>query len=87
VHDDWRVNDRLTLNLGLRYDLELGMTESEDRNIGPFDLTTANPIQAAAQVRFASSPPAGVPGPASQFHVLAGTRICPAISLKHGTRT
>ncbi|HTG90052.1 MAG TPA: TonB-dependent receptor [Vicinamibacterales bacterium] len=72
VHDDWRVNDRLTLNLGLRYDLELGMTESEDRNIGPFDLTTPNPIQAAAQARFASSPPAGVPGPASQFHVLGG---------------
>ena len=28
---------RLTLNLGVRYDLELGMTESDDRNIGAFD--------------------------------------------------
>ena len=27
VHDDWRVSDRLTLNLGVRYDLELGSTE------------------------------------------------------------
>ncbi len=72
VHDDWRVSDRLTLNLGVRYDLELGMTESDNRNIGPFDLTTASPIQAAAQARFAASPPAGVPGPASQFDVLGG---------------
>ena len=40
VHDDWRVSDRLTLNLGLRYDLELVLTEAENRNIGGFDLTT-----------------------------------------------
>jgi hypothetical protein len=72
VHDDWRVSDRLTLNLGVRYDLELGMTEAENRNIGPFDLTTANPIEAAAQARFAAAPPAGVPLSASQFRVLGG---------------
>ncbi len=72
VHDDWRVSDRLTLNLGLRYDLELGMTESDNRNIGPFDLTTPNPIEGQAQARFAANPPAGVPGTASQFRVLGG---------------
>jgi hypothetical protein len=72
AHDDWRVSDRLTLNLGLRYDLELGMTEAENRNIGPFDLTTPNPIEAAAQARFAANPPAGVPVTASQFKVLGG---------------
>ncbi len=72
AHDDWRVSDRLTLNLGLRYDLELGMTEADSRNIGPFDLTTPNPIEAAAQARFAASPPAGVPLSASQFRVLGG---------------
>ena len=65
VHDDWRFNERLTLNLGIRYDLELGMTESDDRNIGPFDLTTTNPIEAQAQARFAANPPAGVPISAS----------------------
>ena len=30
VHDDWRVSDRLTLNLGVRYDLEMGMTEARE---------------------------------------------------------
>ena len=48
VHDDWRVSERLTLNLGVRYDLELGMTEAENRNVRGFDLTSASPIQAAA---------------------------------------
>ena len=47
VHDDWRVSDRLTLNLGLRYDLEIGLTEVENRNIGGFDLTTTNPDRRA----------------------------------------
>lgn len=72
LHDDWRVSDRLTLNLGLRYDLELGMTEAENRNVGPFDVTTANPIQAQAQTQYAANPPAGVPVAASQFRVLGG---------------
>jgi hypothetical protein len=57
VHDDWRVSDRLTLNLGLRYDLELGLTEVENRNIGGFDLTTTNPIEAQARANFAANPP------------------------------
>ena len=72
AHDDWRVTDRLTLNLGLRYDLELGMTEATIATSGRSISTTPSPIQAAAQARFAASPPAGVPGSASQFDVLGG---------------
>jgi hypothetical protein len=72
VHDDWRVSDRLTVNLGLRYDLELGMTEAQNRNLGPFDTTTPNPIQAQAQAQYAANPPAGVALTASQFQVIGG---------------
>ncbi len=72
VHDDWRVGEKLTLNLGVRYDLELGMTEAENRNVRGFDFTTANPIQAQAQAQFAANPPAGVPLTAAQFAVLGG---------------
>ena len=43
VHDDWRVTDRLTLNLGVRYDLELGMTEAENRNIARLRLHDGEP--------------------------------------------
>ena len=67
VHDDWRVTDKLTLNLGVRYDLELGMTEAEGRNTRGFDLATASPIQAAAVARFTSNPPAGVTITPEQF--------------------
>ena len=72
VHDDWRVGEKLTLNLGVRYDLELGMTEAENRNVRGFDFTTPNPIQAQAQAQFAANPPAGVPLTAAQFAVLGG---------------
>jgi hypothetical protein len=72
VHDDWRVSDRLTLNLGIRYDLERGMTEAEDRNIGGFDLSTTSPIEAQARAAYAANPPAGVPLTASQFKVAGG---------------
>jgi hypothetical protein len=65
--DDWRVTDRLTLNLGVRYDLEMGMTEVQNRNTAGFDLTSASPIQAAAAARFAANPPAGVPLTSAQF--------------------
>ncbi len=69
LHDDWRVSDRLTLNLGLRYDLELGMAEANNANVGPFDFSTPNPIQSAAQAAFATNPASGVPGP---LNVLGG---------------
>ena len=29
--DDWRVNDRLTLNIGIRYDLDDGLSDSTSR--------------------------------------------------------
>ena len=74
VHDDWRVTPNLTLNVGLRYDYEAGMTEAENRNIRGFDLTTPNPIQGDVQARYATNPPAGVPYSAQQFaaRVLGG---------------
>ena len=72
IHDDWRVGSKLTLNVGIRYDLEQGMTESQNRNTRGFDLTTPSPIQTQAQANFAARPPAGVPLTASQFAVLGG---------------
>ncbi len=72
INDDWRIGERLTVNLGVRYDLELGLTEAENRNTRGFDFTTPNPIQAQAQAQYAANPPAGVPLTATQFAVLGG---------------
>lgn len=44
VQDDWRLNDRLTLNLGLRWDADFPQTERFDR-ASWFDLDAPLPLQ------------------------------------------
>ena len=45
--DDWRVNNKLTVNLGARYDYESPLTERYNRLISGFCTTCANPLQAS----------------------------------------
>jgi hypothetical protein len=56
VHDDWKVSDRLTLNLGLRYEFEAATSESQNRNVRGFDPAAAVSIAAAARAAYAASP-------------------------------
>src|SRR5438093_2640123 len=44
IQDNWRVTDKLTLNLGLRYDLSLNRTERYDR-MQSIDPDVASPLQ------------------------------------------
>ena len=41
--DDYRINDRLTLNMGLRWEYEPGSTDPENRMSQRYDLTVPNP--------------------------------------------
>ena len=53
-HDDWRVDNKLTLNLGLRYELETPLSEVEDRTVSNFDYGYVQPIQGTVQSRYAA---------------------------------
>src|SRR4029079_8158231 len=70
VQDDWRVNRRLTFNVGARLEVNGGMTERENRNLGGFDTTTPNPIEPQAKAAYAQSPIRQLP--VADFHVLGG---------------
>ncbi len=60
IHDDWKVNPRLTLNLGLRYELEGALTERFNKSVRGFDNAAVQAIEAAAKANLARNPVQGV---------------------------
>ena len=66
VQDDFRLTQNITLNLGLRYDLETGFRENEGQMIVGFDSTAPSPIAAQTLANFNAGPPPGVPANAFQ---------------------
>src|SRR5207249_277023 len=47
--DDWKLTQRLTVNLGLKWDYESPATERHDRMVDGIDLNAASPIAQQAQ--------------------------------------
>lgn len=45
--DDWKISNRLTLNIGLRYDIQYPLTELHDRIWAGFDFSTKSPVSDA----------------------------------------
>lgn len=45
AQDDWRATDKLTLNIGVRWDYESPLTERHNRLNSAFCLTCTNPLQ------------------------------------------
>ena len=70
IQDDWKVNTRLTINLGLRYELETPITERYNRLVAGFDNTTPSPVDAQARANYALNPIPEVP--ANAFRALGG---------------
>jgi len=68
--DDWKLTSKLTVSLGVRYEVEPPLTERFNRSVRGFDANTASPIEAQAQANYALSPIPEVP--ASQFRVRGG---------------
>ncbi len=68
--DDLKLSPKLTLNLGLRYEVEFPITERYNRLVAGFDATTPNPIEEAARAAYARAPISEL-APAD-FRVLGG---------------
>jgi hypothetical protein len=60
VHDDWKATRKLTFNIGMRYELEQGITERYNRANRGIDFATTNPANAAARAAYAQNPIAEV---------------------------
>jgi hypothetical protein len=70
LQDDWRVNKRLTVNLGLRLEVEQALREEGNQNLGGFDAAVSSPIEGAAAAAYGRNP---IPElPVSQFRVRGG---------------
>jgi hypothetical protein len=70
LQDDWRLTNKLRVNLGLRYEYQGGTYERYDRGLGNFDFDATLPITELAQAAYAQNPLPGLP--ASEFRVLGG---------------
>ena len=70
IHDDWKVNDQLSLNIGLRYEREGPATERFNQTVASFAFDSDNPIEEEVRSNYAQNP---IPElPVSEFEVNGG---------------
>jgi len=68
--DDWKLTSRITLSLGLRYELEQPLTERFNRSVRGFDAASPSPIEPQAKANYALNPIPEIPP--AQFRVQGG---------------
>jgi hypothetical protein len=70
IQDDWKVSQRLTVNLGVRYELEGALTERYNKSVRAFDYLATQPMEAAVKANLLRSPVQDVDP--NQFFVRGG---------------
>jgi hypothetical protein len=56
LQDDWTLTDRLTVNVGARFEYHQAMEEAENRVVSGFNQNLVSPISDAARARYAANP-------------------------------
>ncbi|MFN7935932.1 MAG: carboxypeptidase-like regulatory domain-containing protein [Bryobacteraceae bacterium] len=74
--DDWRLTSKLSLNLGLRAEYEIGPRERFNRAIGYFNPTLSLPISDAARAAYGRNP---VPELAASNFAVNGGSVYPGV--------
>ncbi len=70
VQDDWKVTRKLTVNMGVRWELETPITERFNRAAVGFAGDTPNPLNDAARANYAKNPIAELP--VADFRAMGG---------------
>ena len=56
VQDDWRVNDKFTINLGLRFDIDTPFEEKQGKTVNGFNPLAPNTTSTTAAAKYAAAP-------------------------------
>jgi hypothetical protein len=75
IQDDWKISSKLTVNLGLRYEIETPIMERYNNANRGFNFTASSPIAAEAEANSAANPVSGV----SNFSP-AGAILCAGVN-------
>jgi hypothetical protein len=72
LHDDWRVSNKLTVNMGVRWEVETPLTERNGKSISNFDFGYTQPIEGTVQTRYAALNDPALKALVSQVNVKGG---------------
>jgi len=70
VQDDFKLSPKISVNLGLRYEMEYPLTDRYNALVAGYDFASASPVDAAGRAAFAKDPIPEIP--AAQFAAKGG---------------